>query len=323
MAGALGPLLVAAGILTTDSLARAHGEQDRTGHSLSRVLLDLGLCREADLMAMVATHLGLETVDLNEVAVDTRAARLVNEALARRHRILPVAWEEDPAAGARLVLAMADPTNVLALDDVRTMTGRPVRVVVAAEAGLRTAVDRYLRVEGEAADVSAEAASQLEDADDLARVREIVEDAPIVRLVNLLVNQAVADRASDIHIEPAEGDLRVRYRIDGVLHEVMRLRKSIQSGVISRLKIMADVDIAERRVPQDGRMSLHVGDRSIDVRVATLPTVHGEKVVLRLLDKSNALLRLDDLGFLPSSRERFAAAYSKPHGTVLVTGPTG
>jgi type IV pilus assembly protein PilB len=154
-------------------------------------------------------------------------------------------------------------------------------------------------------------------------VREVTEDAPIVKLVNLLITQAVQDRASDIHIEPGEHDLRVRYRIDGVLHEVMRPPRNIQSGIVSRLKIMADINIAERRVPQDGRISATIGTRNIDLRVATLPTVFGEKVVMRILDKSTALLRLDDLGFLPANRDRFEQSYRKPYGTILVTGPTG
>jgi type IV pilus assembly protein PilB len=159
--------------------------------------------------------------------------------------------------------------------------------------------------------------------DDLSHIGEVVEDAPIVKFVNLLITQAVNDRASDLHVEPTESDLRIRFRIDGVLHEVMRSPRSIQAGVISRLKVMADINIAERRVPQDGRISLKVGGRAIDLRVATLPTVYGEKVVMRILDKGHALLRLEDLGFLPETHERFSSAYHKPYGTILVTGPTG
>jgi len=178
-------------------------------------------------------------------------------------------------------------------------------------------------MEGTAEDVSALAASEADADDDLSRVKEVTEDAPIVKLVNLLISQAVGDRASDIHIEPTETDVRVRYRIDGVLHEVMRSPKNIQSGLISRLKIMADLNIAERRVPQDGRMSGVIGGKSVDLRVATLPTVYGEKVVMRILDKSTALLDLKDLGFYGDTLARYETAYRKPYGTILVTGPTG
>ncbi|MGH9064906.1 MAG: GspE/PulE family protein [Acidimicrobiales bacterium] len=324
MSGRLGPLLVAAGVLTPEQVERAQAQCERTRRSLPRVLLELDLVTESDLMAMVARHLGLEIVDPTETPVDPGAANLISDGLARRYQVMPIGWEGGRSGpGRRLVVAMVDPTNVVAIDDVRTLTGHAVKVVVAPRPALLAAIDRYLRADGDAEDISVEAANQLDDKDDLSSIREVVEDAPIVRLVNLLLNQAVADRASDIHLEPMEGDVRVRYRIDGVLHEVMRLQKSIQAGVVSRLKIMADVNIAERRVPQDGRLSLTVGGRPIDVRVATLPTVHGEKVVLRLLDKSNALLRLSDLGFLPASLERFSRAYVQPHGTILVTGPTG
>jgi type IV pilus assembly protein PilB len=218
---------------------------------------------------------------------------------------------------------MADPSNVFAVDDIRTITGAEVRMVVSTRAAIIEAIDKYHRLDTDAESISAQASSSFEADEDLTTIREVTEDAPIVKLVNLLITQAVQDRASDIHIEPGEHDLRVRYRIDGVLHEVMRPPKNIQSGIISRLKIMADINIAERRVPQDGRISATIGGRGVDLRVATLPTVYGEKVVMRILDKSTALLKLDDLGFLQTNRERFEQAYRQPYGTILVTGPTG
>jgi type IV pilus assembly protein PilB len=193
----------------------------------------------------------------------------------------------------------------------------------AADTALQTAIDKYHRLDSDAENISAQAESSFEDEEDLAAIHEVVEDAPIVRLVNVLITQAVTDRASDIHIEPTETDLRVRYRIDGVLHEIMRPAKAIQAGIISRLKIMADINIAERRIPQDGRAKIVLGGRRIDLRVATLPTVHGEKIVMRILDKSTALLRLSDLGFLPNTFARYEQSYRKPYGTILVTGPTG
>lgn len=314
----LGSLLIARGLLTPEQLDAALEEQQRTHRSLGRVLIEHGAVSEAGLVSTLASQLGLDYVDLSDYPVDAAASVLISDGLARRYQALPIGWDD-----GRLVVAMADPSNVFAVDDIRTITGAEVRMVVATRESILGAIDKYHRPDSDAESISAQAASSFEADDDLIAVREVVEDAPIVKLVNLLITQAVQDRASDIHIEPGEHDLRVRYRIDGVLHEVMRPPKNIQAGIISRLKIMADINIAERRVPQDGRISAQIGPRSVDLRVATLPTVFGEKVVMRILDKSTALLRLDDLGFLPANRERFEQSYRKPYGTILVTGPTG
>ena len=314
----LGALLVTRQLLTREQLAAALQEQSRTRKSLGRVLIDQQLVTESDLVATLATQIGLDFVDVSEFSIDPSAAGLITDALARRYQAIPIAWED-----GRLVVAMADPSNVFAVDDIRTVTNAEVRTVVATRASILEAIDRHHRMDGDAENISAEASREWEDEQDLASVKEVVEDAPIVKLVNLLISQAVQDRASDIHIEPAEKDVRVRYRIDGVLHEVMRSPKNIQAGVISRLKIMADINIAERRVPQDGRVSAVIAGRAVDLRVATLPTVYGEKVVMRILDKSTALLQLADLGFLPEALARYETAYRKPYGTILVTGPTG
>ncbi|MGH9177089.1 MAG: GspE/PulE family protein [Acidimicrobiales bacterium] len=314
----LGALLVQADLLTEEQLEAALVDQAETQKSLGRILIDSGLVTEGDLVAMLSRQIGLEFVDLTETTVDPSAAGLISASLARRYQALPLGWEDD-----RLVLALADPSNVFAIDDIRTITKRELKVVVATRAAIIDAINKYHRMDGEAESISAQAVSELEPEEDLATVRDVVEDAPIVKLVNMLISQAVSDRASDIHIEPSERDLRVRYRIDGVLHEVMRPPKSIQSGVISRLKIMAEINIAERRIPQDGRVNIKLNGKAVDLRVATLPTVYGEKVVMRILDKSTALLKLSDLGFLPESMERYEASYRKPYGTILVTGPTG
>ena len=314
----LGALLIARGLLTQEQLEAALAEQDRKHRALGRILIDEGVVSEADLVATLAAQLGLEYVDVTDYPVDPEATLLISDALARRYQALPLGWQD-----GRLVVAMADPSNVFALDDIRTITGAEVRMIVATRASIVAAIDKYHRLDTDAESISAQASSSFEADDDLSSVREVVEDAPIVKLVNLLITQAIQDRASDIHIEPTENDLRIRYRIDGVLHEVMRPPKNIQSGIISRLKIMADINIAERRVPQDGRLTTNVAGRHVDLRVATLPTVFGEKVVMRILDKTTALLRLDDLGFLPVNRGRFETAYRKPYGTILVTGPTG
>ncbi len=314
----LGSLLVETGLITNDQLAEALATQASTGRPIGRVLIDQGLISESDLVRSLAKQVGLEFVDLTERAIDATVASLIPEGLARRYQALPISWDEDV-----LVVAMADPSNVLAVDDIRALTGAQVRCVVATSAQIRETIDRFHRLDSEVDDLASQAADELSDNDELANVSAVVEDAPIVKFVNLLITQAVADRASDIHVEPAERDLRIRFRIDGVLHEVMRSPKAIQAGVISRLKVMSDINIAERRIPQDGRMSLTVGGKPIDLRVATLPTVHGEKVVMRILDKNQALLSLQDQGFLPDTLERYERSFRKPYGTVLVTGPTG
>jgi type IV pilus assembly protein PilB len=220
---------------------------------------------------------------------------------------------------------MADPANVVAVDDIRALSKKEVRTIVATKADVQNAINRNYRLDSAAESLVEEASAEAQGREDLEAVAESAsaEDAPIIKLVNLLITQAVNDRASDIHIEPGERGLRVRYRIDGVLHEVMNPPKSVQAGITSRLKIMADINIAERRIPQDGRMGLTVQGKQIDIRVATLPTVNGEKVVMRLLDKTSVLLRLEDLGFSPENLARFQDSYRKPYGAILATGPTG
>lgn len=314
----LGALLVQRGLMTEAALLLALQEQARTGQSLGRLLIDSSLVSETDLVKTLASQLGLSFVDLSDYPVDTAAVMLVSDTLSRRNLALPIGWEGD-----RLVVAMADPSNVFAIDDIRHVTGRDVKAVVATRASIQSALDKYHRLDTDAENISAQAASTMEAEEDLSHIREVVEDAPIVKLVNVVITQAVNDRASDIHIEPTEHDVRIRYRIDGVLHEHMRAPKNIQNGIISRLKIMADINIAERRIPQDGRVSATIAGRAVDLRVATLPTVHGEKVVMRILDKSTALLQLTDLGFLPDNMRRYEQSFLRPYGTILVTGPTG
>jgi type IV pilus assembly protein PilB len=315
----LADVLLEEGLITADQLDQATAEQERLGRTLGRVLIDLGMVKETDLVAALARQVGLDYVDLTDQHIDPTAASMVSEQVARRYRAMPIGIED-----GRLIVAMSDPSNVFALDDIRTITGMDVKPVVATAGDIEAAIRRYGQFEQSVEDISAEASSQADDGlKDLDEVEAAVEDAPIVRLVNLLITQAVADRASDIHIEPAERDIRIRYRIDGVLHEVMRSPKNIQAGLISRLKVMADINIAERRIPQDGRIGLVVGGKAVDLRVATLPTVYGEKVVIRILDKSSVLLRLEDLGFADASFQQFEKAFRKPYGTILVTGPTG
>src|SRR6185436_17788523 len=313
----LGQILIELGYITAEQLETALEEHRKTPKSLGRVLIDLGMIKESDLVRALAEQVGLEFVDLSEFQVDAVATALLPEALARRYRALPIG-ERD----GRLLVAMSDPANVYALDDIRTITGRDVLPVVATANDVEAAIQKFSGL-----DSGVEAMASIVDAateeDENAELDVAVEDAPIVKLVNAIMTQAVADRASDVHLEPREHDLRIRFRVDGVLMEPMPAApKNIQNGLISRMKVMADLNIAEKRVPQDGRIAMKIGGKKIDLRMATLPTVYGEKVVLRILDTSNALLRLEDLGFLEEAYTRYSASFQKLYGAILVTGPT-
>jgi type IV pilus assembly protein PilB len=314
----LGQILQEQGLLTQEQLERALEEHRNTPKSLGRVLIDLGYIRERDLVRALAEQVGLEFVDLTEYRIDPAITALLPEGLSRRHRAIPIG-ERD----GKLLVAMSDPANVYALDDIRTMTGRDVQPLVATANDVEQAIQKYLGMGDQVEALASEAAEAYEEEGDLGEVEAAVEDAPIVRLVTAIMNQAVADRASDVHIEPTERDVRVRYRVDGVLHEVMHSPKNIQGGLISRLKVMADLNIAEKRVPQDGRIGMRVANKSLDLRLATLPTVYGEKIVIRILDKSSALMQLSELGFQEESFKQYERSFRRPYGAILVTGPTG
>jgi type IV pilus assembly protein PilB len=312
----LGQILIEQGLITPVQLEQALEEHRKTPKSLGRVLIDLQLIKEADLVRALAEQVGLEFVDLADYHIDPSSTMLLPDALARRYRAIPIG-ERD----GKLLVAMSDPANVYALDDIRTITNRDVQPVVATAADVEQAIQKFAGMDGQVEALASQASEQLETDDE--QLESALEEAPIVKLVQAIMTQAVGDRASDVHIEPTERDVRVRFRVDGVLHDVMHSPKNIQGGLISRLKVMADLNIAEKRVPQDGRISMRVGGRTLDLRVATLPTVYGEKIVIRVLDKSQALLRLEDLGFSDDAYKRFSASFSKPYGAILVTGPTG
>jgi type IV pilus assembly protein PilB len=308
--------LVEDGLVTHTQLAEAFDEHQRAGRALGRVLVDRGVLSESQLVAALAKQIGMRFVDLSDFPVDGAALASVPQTVARRYNALPIGYED-----GKLMVAMSDPANVFALDDIRSITGIDVKPVVATKADVLSAINRYHRAEGDLDDLSM--SLDVEDDEDLSNLKEVVEDAPIVKFVNLLITQAINDRASDIHLEPTEHDLRVRFRIDGVLHDIMRSPRNIQNGVISRLKIMADINIAERRIPQDGRLSVNATGKKVDLRVATLPCVWGEKVVMRILDNSTAMLKLSDLGFSDRNYGRYSTSFNKPYGMILVTGPTG
>jgi type IV pilus assembly protein PilB len=318
----LDELLFSRGLITEAQLEEARLQAAQRGRSVGRTLIELGYVSESSLVAILAEQLGVEFIDLGDVQFDPSAVALVPEGTARKHNVIPIRFDEK----RRLVVAMSDPANVVAVDDIRAMTGYDIRIVVSTKADVAAAVNRHYRLDRTADALVEEAAAEQEAEDrslESAMQAAGAEDAPIIKLVNLLITQAVNDRASDIHIEPGERDLKVRFRIDGVLHEVMNPPKSVQAGITSRLKIMADINIAERRIPQDGRIGLTVQGKQIDIRVATLPTVYGEKIVMRLLDKSSVLLKLQDLGFQPENYQAFENGFRKPYGAILVTGPTG
>jgi type IV pilus assembly protein PilB len=315
----LAEILIIRGLMPIESLDVISG--DTADDELKILnLIDQGIITEAQLASARAAQAGLPFVELVDYPIDRTAVALVPAGLCRRHDLLPIA-----VSGDRLIVAMANPGDVFALDDVRAATRMRVDAVVAERGDLKAAINRFIRADGELDELtnaleeenrpaSAAVVSMAESQDD---------DAPIVRFVNLLISQAIQDRASDIHIEPGEHDVLVRYRIDGVLHEMQRAPKNIQNGVTSRLKIMSEIDISERRRPQDGRMSVIHGGRQIDLRVATLPTVYGEKVVMRILDNQNTALGMEQLQLLPRNAEAYRTSYTKPNGMILVTGPTG
>ena len=319
----LAELLMSSGQVTREEMEAALREQAATGRSLGDILSELGLVSEEDLIRASAAEAGMEFVDLNEQPLDPEATKLIPESLARRHRVLALGYRGDTP-----IIGMANPSDVFAVDDLRTLLGTDIQIVVCSAGQIAEYLSRVYRHDRETTLAAQTAASQTSAGDEtkiteLTDLHAVVEDAPIVKYVNLILRQALQERASDIHIEPTSDDLRIRFRIDGVLHEVTRSPKAIQGGVTTRLKVMASLDIAEHRVPQDGRITLTAGRREIDLRVATLPTVHGEKIVLRVLDKSSASLQLSQLGFLPTVEKRYEVAYRKAYGTILVTGPTG
>lgn len=310
----LGDLLIEQGKITKEQLDEALERQRTSGEPIGQLLVDAGHISETELLKVLAEQLGLEFVELSDYKIDLSAVTMLPQNVARKNLVLPVAFDDN-----KLIVATADPTNVFVFDDLRIMTGFEIKPIVSSKEDLLAAIDRFAQNE----DVLEQAIETADLAEGIAEAEELAEEAPIVKLVNLMVNQAVEEKASDIHVEPQEKDVRVRYRVDGVLHEVIRSPKKIQAGLISRLKIMSDMNIAERRIPQDGRIGLVVGDRAIDFRVASLPSVYGEQMVLRILEKESIMLSLEDLGFFPETLDLFVKAIEKPYGTILVTGPTG
>ncbi len=321
----IGELLVKENLLTADQLRQARDDARTKGSRLGAQITELGYLDENDLTEFVAKQYGVPSIDLEEFEIDAVVIRLIPEEVATKHTVIPV-----NRAGSTLILATSDPSNIFALDDIKFLTGYNIQAVVAAEDAIRRAIDKYYDQSTSLEDVMGDFDDsdidliQDEDDVDIGELAKASEDAPVVKLVNLILTDAVKKMASDIHIEPYEKSFRVRYRIDGVLYEVMKPPMKLKNAILSRVKIMSELDIAERRLPQDGRIKLKMGrGREMDFRVSVLPTLFGEKIVLRLLDKSNLQLDMTKLGFEQAQLDGFQDAIHQPYGMVLVTGPTG
>jgi len=323
----LGELLVANNLISREHLARALEEQkDSSGQlRLGTILIKNGFISEHDLTAFLSKQYGVPSINLAELEVDPVVIKIIPADIAQKYQIIPV-----NRAGSTLIVAMSDPSNIFAVDDIKFMTGYNVEVVVASEASLKAAIDKFYDQSASLADVMGDL--EMEDFEvvgdeeevDVSSLERATEDAPVVKLVNMILTDAIKKKASDIHIEPYERTFRVRYRIDGVLYEVMKPPLKLKNAITSRVKIMAELDIAERRLPQDGRIKIKLGGgQDMDYRVSVLPTLFGEKIVMRLLDKSNLQLDMTKLGYEPLALERFQHEIHKPFGMCLVTGPTG
>jgi type IV pilus assembly protein PilB len=319
----IGQKLIEAGLIDEPVLNKAVQQQKNMGGSLTASLVKIGALTEEELLEFLSRLYAAPPIDLKGYEPDPNLIKLIPGELATKFMALPVA-----RSGRRLVVAMANPSNIFAIDDIKFITGCEVEPHVASENSLKRAIDRAYDSAGTMADVMKGMEEDLAvvEEDDAAEAESGLagaDEAPIVKLVNSLIADAVRKGASDIHIEPYEKSMRVRFRIDGVLHEMMAPPFKFKAAIISRLKIMAELDIAERRVPQDGRIKIKVLNRTIDLRVSSLPTIFGEKIVMRILDKTNLNIDLEKLGFEPMAMKSVVSAIASPYGMVLVTGPTG
>ena len=318
----LGELLVGNNLITKDQLKQALAEQKSAGGQLrlGSILIRDSLITEADLTSFLSKQYGVPTINLADYDVDAQVVKIIPAEIAHKYQIVPV-----NRAGSTLIIAMSDPSNIFAIDDIKFMTGYNVEVVVVAESSIKTAIDKLYDQSASLADVMSDLDSMEdfevlgeEDEVDLGSLERATEDAPVVKLVNLILTDAIKKKASDIHVEPYERSFRVRYRIDGILYEVMKPPLKLKNAITSRIKIMSELDIAERRLPQDGRIKIKLGGgKDMDFRVSVLPTLFGEKIVLRLLDKSNLQLDMTKLGYEPEALAVFQKEIHKPFGMVL------
>ncbi len=313
----LGKLLVQAQVITEEQLKEALASQN--GRSLTAVLIENGFASDDKISRAIADQMGLPFVDLGMYEIDPNAATLLVPDLARRYNVLPIAFQDD-----ELVVAMSDPANIFAIDDLRIVTGYEIRPVVSTESDISAAIDKFAAMQDNVDDMVGDLEDSMtgvsaEDAEEDAAS----ESAPAGKLMNLIITEAIRQGAGDIYVEPQENELRIRYRVDGVCQEVIRSPKKLHRQLISRIKISSGMDIAEKRVPQDGRFGVVLDGKAVDFRVAVLPTVQGELSVIRLLRRDSILMSLEDLGFLDQPLSKLMDALNKPYGCILVTGPTG
>lgn len=317
-----GDLLVQTGQITAEQLEEALAEQYKTKERLGSILVKMGFINEQRLIETLEFQLGIPHVILSKRKIDPDILALVPEQVAKKYHVFPVEKQ-----GKRLILAMLDPTNVYALDELRLTLNLEIQPVIVSEDDMNQAFSQYFGISGSVKEVFKDLDVQIEEEKEEDQssgdLEAMVEDAPIVRLVNLLITQAVKEKASDIHLEPTERELVIRYRVDGRLKKIMTSPKNTQAAIISRIKIISGMNIAEKRLPQDGRIQMRVDGVPIDLRVSCIPIVFGEKVVMRILFKNSVLAKMESLGFLPDTLERFRSVYKQPHGIILVTGPTG
>ena len=324
--GRLGELLVRENMISATQLQHAQEESRSSGRRLGYTLTKLGFVDETDLTSFLSKHYGVPSINLADFEIDPIVIELIPREVAERHQVIPV-----NRVGSSLIVAMADPSDLHAIDDLKFLTNFRIEVVVAGEAAIADSIESYYTKSVDFDDILSdidmedlEVADDMSGAVDLSELTRSTEEAPVVRLVNLILIDAIKRNSSDIHIETYEKSMRVRYRIDGVLYETMNPPLKLSNAIISRVKIMSSMDIAERRLPQDGRIKLRLGGgKEMDFRVSVLPTLYGEKVVLRLLDKSNLQLDMTKLGFEAAPLKDFKEAIHRPYGMVLVTGPTG
>jgi len=321
----IGDLLISAGIITQEQLKNALAEQKNNPGRLGSTMVRLGYLSNEELMNFLSVQLGTPAIDLNDIKINPEIIELIPADMAIKHLVLPI-----NRIGSTLIVATCDPTDLSAIDDIKFITGYNIEITIASELALKDAIDRFYQSSTMLDEIIAEFDDsdleliQSEEETDTLDLRKETEDAPVIRLVNKIMVDAIRRGASDIHIEPYETFFRVRYRIDGVLYEIMKPPMKLKNAIISRVKIMSELDIAERRLPQDGRIKMKLGKgKSMDMRVSVLPTLFGEKIVLRLLDQSNLQLDMTKLGLEPDMLEKVNEAIHQPYGLILVTGPTG
>ncbi|MCX5713545.1 MAG: type II secretion system ATPase GspE [Candidatus Omnitrophica bacterium] len=320
---ALGESLVEEGIITREQLAQAEAEEKKSGQALRKVLVRMGLVAEEDLVSFLSKILEIPRIELNNYLIDPKVVELVPEELARKYELIPVL-----KIGNRLTCAMIDPWNIFALDEIRAKTNLVVEPSLATEAEIKKALDEQYGVKGSIEElIKSIDVENLRTGDNKKiypkKLQDLVEEPVVVRLVNLMIMKAISEGASDIHLEPEEEVLKVRFRVDGILHEESSPPKHLESAIISRIKIMANLNISERRLPQDGRFTIKAEGKQIDVRISCVPTIYGENLVMRLLDVSSALLGLEQLGFSKDTLDKYNKLIVRPHGMLLVSGPTG